>query len=419
MRTVLASTATAALACALALVPAAVGGSAALAAPRPAGTTPAPAPAPAPGSVVPDQDPFYAAPADIASYQPGQIVASRPVPNVTVEGVPVPLDAWQISYRTNDSNNQPEMAVTTLVVPQTAWTGHGARPAVSLQAPEDSLGTACAPSYQLATGQDIEDVGLAAELLLANWAVAFPDFEGPKSVFMAGPQAGHAVLDGIRAAKNFDTDGVGPANPWAVDGYSGGAEATGWAAQLQPSYAPDVPLVGAAIGGPPADPAAVARFMDGGAFSGFEFAAAEGIATEFPQAGIQSLLNSRGVQDFATVNGECETTILAQYAFRRLNQDTSVSDPLSVPSVAAVLQQNTLGAAAPAAPVYDYHADTDEIVPVGQDNTLVNAWCHQGATVQEVRDLIGEHSEEAVARETSVQAFLTARFAGTTPTSTC
>ena len=415
MRTILASAATAALACALTLVPAAVGGAAALAAPRPDSTTPAPAP----GSVVPDQDPFYTAPADIGSYQPGQIVGSRPVPNVTIEGVPVPLDAWQISYRTNDSNNQPEMAVTTLVVPQTAWTGHGARPAVSLQAPEDSLGTQCAPSYVLATGQDVEEVGLAAELLLANWAVAFPDFEGPKSVFMAGPQAGHAVLDGIRAVKNFDTDGVGPANPWAVDGYSGGAEATGWATQLQPGYAPDVPLVGAAIGGTPADPAAVAQFMDGGLFSGFEFAAAEGIATEFPRAGIQALLNSRGVQDFATIDGECETTILAQFPFRSLNQDTTVGAPLNVPSVAAVLQQNALGATAPATPVYDYHADTDEIVPVGQDNTLVDNWCGKGATVQEVRDLIGEHSEEAVARETSVQLFLAARFAGTTPTSTC
>ena len=412
MRTFLTSAATAALACALALVPAAVGAAAASAA------QPSTA-APAPGSVVPDQDPFYTAPADIAGYQPGQIVGSRPVPNVEVAGVSVPLDAWQISYRTNDSNNQPEMAVTTLVVPQTAWTGSGPRPAVSLQSPEDSLGTQCAPSYLIDTGGDAEEIGLSAELLLANWAVAFPDFEGPKSVFMAGPQAAHAVLDGIRAVKNFDTDGVGPANPWALDGYSGGAEATGWAAQLQPSYAPDVKLVGAAIGGTPADPSAVATYMDGGAFAGFEFAAAYGIATEFPQAGIQGLLNSRGQQDFATIDGECELTILGQFAFRSLNQDTTASDPLGVPSVAAVLRQNTLGATAPATPVYDYHADTDEIVPVGQDNTLVSNWCHAGGTVQEVRDLIGEHSEEAVARETSVQEFLDARFAGQTPSSSC
>ncbi|QMU71445.1 lipase family protein [Streptacidiphilus sp. P02-A3a] len=413
MRTLLASAATAALACALAVVPAAVGAATASATARPSTA------APAPGSVVPDQDSFYTAPADIASYQPGQVVGSRPVPDVAVAGVSVPLDAWQISYRTNDSGNQPELAVTTLVVPQTAWAGGGPRPAVSLQSPEDSLGTECAPSYLIATGGDAEEIGLSAELLLSNWAVAFPDFEGPKSVFMAGPQAAHAVLDGIRAVRNFDTDGIGAANPWALDGYSGGAEATGWAAQLQPSYAPDVPLVGAAIGGTPADPTAVAQYMDGGAFSGFEFAAAYGIATEFPQAGIKSLLNSRGQQDFATIGGECELTILGQFPFRELSQDTTVADPLGVPSVAAVLARDTLGATAPATPVYDYHADTDEIVPVGQDNTLVGNWCHAGGTVQEVRDLVGEHSEEAVARETSVQLFLDARFAGVPATSTC
>jgi Secretory lipase len=413
MRTFLASAATAALACALALLPAAAGGAAASAAPRPSTA------APAPGSVVPDQDPFYTAPANIGDYQPGQVVGSRPVPDVKVAGVSVPLDAWQISYRTNDSSDNPELAVTTLVVPEIPWLGGGSRPVVSLQSAEDSLGTACAPSYLIATGGDEEEIGLSAEHLLANWAVAYPDFEGPKSVFMAGPQAAHAVLDGIRAVRNFDTDGIGPSNPWALDGYSGGAEATGWAAQLQPSYAPDVKLVGAAIGGTPSDPAAVAQYMDGGAFSGFEFAAAYGIATEFPQAGIQGLLNSRGQQDFTKIDGECEITILGQFAFRTLNQDTTVTDPLAVPSVATVLQQDTLGVTAPSTPVYDYHANTDEIVPVGQDNTLVSNWCRDGGTVQEVRDAIGEHSEEAVARETSVQQFLSARFAGTTPTSSC
>jgi hypothetical protein len=298
------------------------------------------------------------------------------------------------------------------VVPKAAWTGAGKRPVVSLQTPEDSVGTSCAPSYQIATGQDVQDAALGAQLLAANWAVAVPDFEGPKSVFLAGPQAGHAVLDGIRAVKAFNTAGVGSANPWALDGYSGGAEATGWAAQLQPSYAPDVKLVGAAIGGLPSDPAAVGRYIDGTAFAGFEFAAAYGISTEFPEAGIAGLLNAKGRQDFASIKGTCELNILPAYAFRKLNEDTSVADPFSVPSVAAVLRTNTLGTAAPATPVYDYHADTDEIVPVGQDNTTVDNWCAAGGTVDKVRDLLGEHAEEVAFRAVSVEIFLANRFAG-------
>ncbi|GAA5052152.1 lipase family protein [Streptomyces similanensis] len=368
--------------------------------------------APAPGSVVPDQDPFYAAPANIADFHPGQIVASRPVPKPTLDWIPMPVDVWQISYRTNDSHDRPELAVTTLIVPLTAWAGHGPRPVVSLQSPEDSLGTQCAPSYQVAIGQDNQDAALGIELLAANWAVALPDHEGPRSVFLAGPQEGHAVLDGIRAVKNFDTAGIGPGNPYALSGYSGGAHATGWAVQLQPSYAPDVKLVGAAMGGTPSDPAAVARYLDGGAFSGFEFAAAAGIATEWPESNIDSLLNTRGRQDFAALKGKCESDVLTGFAFRKLSRDTTVPDPLGVPSVAAVLKKDTLGAQAPSVPVYDYHAVTDEIVPVGQDDALVRDWCAKGATVHKVRDLLGEHVEEAAARETSVQLFLAARFAG-------
>jgi hypothetical protein len=45
-------------------------------------------------------------------------------------------------------------------------------------------------------------------------------------------------LDGIRAVKSFTGDrSIGADSPVAMPGYSGGAQATGWAAQLQPTYA--------------------------------------------------------------------------------------------------------------------------------------------------------------------------------------
>jgi len=105
------------------------------------------APTSGPGSVVPAQDPFYTAPANIASYAPGQIVASRAV----TLSLSTPSNAWQISYRSDDSHGNPEMAVTTLVVPTAPWTGLGTRPAVSYEIAEDSTGTQCAPSYQMAS----------------------------------------------------------------------------------------------------------------------------------------------------------------------------------------------------------------------------------------------------------------------------
>lgn len=373
---------------------------------------------PSPGSTPPAHDPFYVAPQDIGSYAPGQVVASRSYSPTLFGGSSV-VHAYQIAYRTNDSHGTAELGVTTLLVPTSPWYGGGSRPAVSLQSPEDSTGSQCAPSYTMATGNDGQDLGLVGPLLSAGWAVSVPDYEGPGSHYAAGPQAGHAVLDGIRAVRSFNHDGIGAGSAWALDGYSGGAQATGWAAQLQPSYAPDVRLVGAAMGGTPADLSAVARSLDGGFAAGFEFAAAWGIAQEWPESGITGLLNAQGVQDFAAVAGKCESDLLTSFAGKSLSSDTNVADPLSVPSVKAVLDADKLGANAPATPIYDYHALTDEIVPVAQDDTLVASWCAQGATVTKVREPLGEHVQEAVTETPVVIGWLTSRFNGVAPFNTC
>ncbi|MDT3396602.1 lipase family protein [Streptomyces sp. B1866] len=379
--------------------------------------------APAPGSVPPDQDPFYAAPAGIGAYAPGAVVASR---RITPKAGPAPdaVTAWQISYRTNDSHDRPELAVTTLLVPVAAWPGPGPRPVVSVQAAEDSTGTQCAPSYGVASGigDAASNVNYATPFLDKGWTVAMPDFEGPKSVFMGGVQAGHAVLDGIRAVKNFNaarSGGVGAGGPWALSGYSGGAQATGWAAQLQPSYAPDVTLVGAAMGGTPADPAAVARWLDGGPFAGFQAAAIVSLDAEYPDAGLASYLNAQGRAALERARGKCLSELAGSDPFARLTDYTGLPDPLSLPPVAKVLKENTLGAAAPATPVYDYMAATDEIVPLWQAETLFRAWCAKGATIRKARDLVGEHVLEYYVRKNAAVDFLTDRFAGKPVRSSC
>ena len=111
--------------------------------------------------------------------------------------------------------------------------------------------------------------------------------------------------------------------------------------------------------------------------------------------------------------------LLPDFLLHKLATDVTIPDPLDFPPIAAVLKADTLGAAAPDTPIYDYHADTDEIVPVAQDDTLTHDWCARGATVQIVRDPIGEHALEAVVRQNSVLTFLANRFAGAPATSNC
>ena len=116
-----------------------------------------------------------------------------------------------------------------------------------------------------------------------GWAVVVPDFEGPRNPYTAGRMAGHATLDGIRAARRFPPAGLAADGPVGLWGYSGGGQATAWAAEMQPTYAPELAISGVAAGGVPPDLEQVARQIDGGLFSGIYFAAAVGLSREYPE----------------------------------------------------------------------------------------------------------------------------------------
>ena len=50
-----------------------------------------------------------------------------PLVTATAYSVPLPAHAWQLLYRSEDSTGAPTAEVTTVLVPDTAWTGAGAR----------------------------------------------------------------------------------------------------------------------------------------------------------------------------------------------------------------------------------------------------------------------------------------------------
>lgn len=115
---------------------------------------------------------------------------------------------------------------------------------LSYQIPYDSADVDASPSYSLYSSPP-PDIAAA---LGFGWYVNVPDFEGPLASFTAGVESGHATLDSVRAVLSSDyglTDGA----RYAMWGYSGGALATEWAAELQVQYAPELNFSGVALGG--------------------------------------------------------------------------------------------------------------------------------------------------------------------------
>lgn len=66
----------------------------------------------------PSEDPFYTAPPGYKHAAPGEILRVRSALGLT-KVVPNCMAAYNILYRTTDSNYKPAWAVTTLLVPQT------------------------------------------------------------------------------------------------------------------------------------------------------------------------------------------------------------------------------------------------------------------------------------------------------------
>lgn len=69
----------------------------------------------------PSQDPFYTAPPGYENAAPGAVLRVRSARGLT-QVIPNCTDAYNILYRTTDSNYQPAWAVTTLYIPQTGST---------------------------------------------------------------------------------------------------------------------------------------------------------------------------------------------------------------------------------------------------------------------------------------------------------
>ncbi|MEU1428279.1 lipase family protein [Nocardia sp. NPDC005746] len=351
----------------------------------------------------PELDPgFYNPPADvIAAAAPGEIIAARQVNLGNFGLIPLNVDAWQVSYRSNNSRDEAIGAVATLIKPR--GTAPAPRKLLSVQIAEDSTQGYCSPSYalqHLSAAPFLGQIVAPAEFLFAQaalqkgFAVVIPDHEGPNSAYAAGPLAGRITLDGIRAATSFAPLGVGAGAPTALYGYSGGSMPTMHAAEMRKTYAPELNIVGAASGGTGADLGAALLMANNQATAGLVLGAVLGLSREYPDfsALLDQKLNPLG-QLLRTVKAPfCVQYQTALLPFLNITGMINSPDPLGEPAVQAMLEDTRLGKSLPDMPLFVWHSRWDEILPLPAADKLVDTYCAQpGAQVTYTRDWASEH----------------------------
>ena len=249
-----------------------------------------------------------------------------------------------------------------------------------------------------------------------------PDYEGPLASFTAGVQSGHATLDSVRAVLTSGLGLNGNDTKYALSGYSGGALASEWAAELQVQYAPELHFAGASLGGLPTNMISVVETVVGGPFSVLSVIGILGLTSQDAVAReyIMSQLKTSGPYNatgFLVALHQNLITSVVEYADQNIFSDyfTSGASVLEHPPLQTLLNRDGIQGyhGVPSMPLYIYKAIGDEISPVADTDALVERYCAVGANILYQRNTVGGHVTEGSNGAPANLAFLKAVLGGT------
>jgi hypothetical protein len=395
----------------------------------------------APGAraaIPPEQDPFYkyTGTTPLANIAPGTVLKTRFL-QYHVSGIPTVVTAVQLLYRSTGELGQPTVNVTSVLKP--VGFSFGPPNVVSYQSFYDSLNPEDEPSFAISGGLSLGGLipnvesALIAPALLAGEAVVVPDTEGENADFAAGPEYGYNTLDSVRAALKSSSTGLAGSEKIGLIGYSGGAIATEWAAELAPSYAPEVNrhIVGATFGGTLVDPAHNLHYVEGSAiWAGVIPMSVVGVARSF-QINLAQFLTEYGLQLYNKLQRASIVEVLGAYPGLTISQlvKPEFLPPESIPIYKQTVNQLIMGTrGTPTAPLFIGQGNGGEaegtpgnkpgigpgdgVMIAGDVRTLAREYCSRGVTVQynEYEGL--SHVAAAVRWLPEAATWLTNRFVG-------
>ncbi len=358
------------------------------------------------GPLTPQQDPFYAyqGTTPLASIAPGTVLKTRTL-SYHVLGLGLPIRAVQLLYRSTGMLGQPTVNVTSVLEP--LWR-LGAPKVISYQSFYDSLSPDDEPSYAISGGltlggliPNLESV-LIVPALVAGCTVVVPDTEGENADFAVGPEYGMNTLDSLRAALSSPVTGLAGTRQIGMLGYSGGAIATEWAAEMAPSYAPDINrlLIGSAMGGVMVDPDHNLHYVNGSLiWAGIVPMALGGAARAF-NVDMTPYLGAYGMQLDNTLKSATFLQVLGEYpglTFAQLTKPQYLT-PESIPVFVQLVNELIMGTyGTPTQPLLidqgafgelegtatsSTYGEGDGVMVAGDVRSLAREYCGRGVTVQ-------------------------------------
>jgi len=279
---------------------------------------------------------FYTPPDPLPPSQPGDLIRTEPsrlVLEPSGQLGAIMATATRIMYRSTDARGNPTAVTGTYFEPSNDWPGQGPRPLIVYGPGTQGQGDQCAPSRQFNQGIhwspwldfafNYEEL-FVATMVARGFAIVMTDYQclGTPGLhtYVNRIAEGNAMLDASRAAMRLPDTSLNPHGPLAFWGYSQGGGAAASAAELAPSYAPELYVVGTYAGAPPADLKELFPYADGSALVGVVGYALNSVITTYPEfeEAIRSTLTPRGADLLYKVQDQCIAETITKFMFRHL-----------------------------------------------------------------------------------------------------
>ncbi len=362
---------------------------------------------------------FYTAPSSLGTDRPGQVLRSE-----GVESPDANARLWRILYTTTKLDGV-VVATSGLVAAPSTPAPSGGYPVVVVAHGTVGINRGCAPSIAPAAKVDETNTAyafLVGQYVDAGYAVVMADFQGlgvqGDNSYLVGQIEGRNVLDAARALSRFGDIEVAPG--MLLAGQSQGGHAALFAAQLAPTYAPELDIIGLAAQAPATDLEAMflgvlSAGRRGGVVS-LPVMAADAFARTYPAIDIDAVLTSRG-------RGALRNVISKLCLFPAI-LGTQLANPADLiqPAGLDVLKpfvDHSIPGTDFKIPMLIAQGDADQVVQPAITQAYVEQLCAVGANVTFKTYAGAGHFDVVSASTADVLAWMAAVRQGATPASTC
>ncbi len=310
----------------------------------------------------------------------------------TADGDPIAVSGYVLAPAEGSSEAQPVLT----------W-AHGTT----------GLADQCAPSLNddLFPRQD-PGYGLVDQFrhfLDEGFVVVATDYEGLGTPgphpYLAGFSEGRGVLDIVRSAQQIP--GVSADGPVVISGHSQGGHAALFAAQLAPTYAPDLDVVGVAAYAPAAEfDLLLGTASTLPSFAGYFVSGIAGLAAANPTLDVAEVLAPEAIERLDLLEQQCQVDVQVTLneLFTGLGRGAAAVDPRTIPAWADAITANTPGSVDLDMPALILQGTADELGLGAIAPILTERMCTAG-TSTDLRlyegvghgAIVAEASDDAVA----------------------